>query len=159
MKDKAPSIFTEKISKLIGSAVRERRKGKGMTWQELARQSRVSYGTIVNTEKCHKLPTLSVISNVLPTLNLRFKYIVKNIDPVFDSVLCVNNERADINIGDVIIERRTEIDMSLEVLARKAMVLYNTVLNMERGNNLHSLNVLLKILDKANLGIIISERI
>lgn len=155
--DESPITSIEKISLIIGNTVRNQRKGKGMSMKELSIKAGVSYNTILNLENGHCLPSFYVLSTVLDALDLVIRFIAKSSNAVSELLTEVTIDRARIDIGDVIRERRKEKGLSKEVLARKAEVSYNTILNMENGKHLPSFGVISKVLDVIGLEIRIAE--
>lgn len=55
------------------------------------------------------------------------------------------------DIGNIIRENRKERGLTMEALARKADVSYNTILNMEMGHNIPTFYIVMKVLNALDL--------
>lgn len=54
----------------FGDIIREKRKSKGISMEKLARESCVSYNTILNIELNRIVPTLTILTKVCDVLDM-----------------------------------------------------------------------------------------
>lgn len=75
----------EEILIQIGNKIKEKRKAKGITVQELANKAKVSKGLISQIENNRTIPSLLVLINIIRALNLDlnefFEGLEKNVSP------------------------------------------------------------------------------
>lgn len=86
--------MTEDIIIQISNKIKEKRKGKGITIQELADRAQVSKGLISQIENNRTVPSLLVLINIIKALQLDMNEFFNEIDQQTQSAKVIIKQKA-----------------------------------------------------------------
>jgi transcriptional regulator with XRE-family HTH domain len=72
--------MTDDFKKLVGKRIREARKAKGLTQEELAEAIDKTVETVSNIERGVKLPGLATLENIRKVLGVKLSQLVDSSD-------------------------------------------------------------------------------